>query len=97
MAGTETILAPREDPVEPVTPEVALRALRPLEKEVAKPRKKGLETGFRVLEIDDEGADIAAAGANDEVAADIDENSKKRGAESVRQRAREREMTAEVN
>lgn len=78
--------------MEPVTPEVALRALRPLEKEVAKPREKGLETGFRALEIDDEGADIAAAaGANDEVAADIEENSTKRGAE------RKREMTAEVN
>ena len=91
MAGTDTILAPREDPVEAVTPEVALRALRPLEKEVAKPREKGLETGLRALEIDDEGADIAAAGANDEVAADIEENSTKRGAE------RNREMTAEVN
>ena len=68
MAGTDTILAPREDPVEPVTPEVALKALRPIEKEVAKPREKGLETGIRVLEVDDEGADIAAAGANDEAA-----------------------------
>ena len=90
MAGPDTILAPREDPVEPVTPEVALRTLRPLEKEVAKPRQKGLETGIRVLEIDDEGADIGAAGANDEVAADIEENSTKRGAE------RKRAMTAEV-
>ena len=57
---------------------------------MAKPREKGLETGLRVLEIDDEGADIAAAGANDEVAADIEENSTKRGAE------RKRAMTAEV-
>lgn len=67
IAGTETILAPRADtPTKPGV--VALRAFRPFEIEVVKPRLKGLGLGFRVLEI--EGGE-ERAGENDEAAAAI--------------------------
>jgi hypothetical protein len=65
IAGIDTILAPRADP--PTKPGVVtLRAFRSFETDVAKPRLKGFETGFRIFEIDDDG--VERAGENVEAA-----------------------------
>lgn len=58
IAGTDTILAPRADPPTE-SGVVALRAFRSFETDVTKPRLKGFETGFRILEIVDDGAERA--------------------------------------